>query len=218
MTWTPAEPVLPWLYAPLPADHPAAQFALALAEPESGGTLTAIADPASDDPLICYCFGVTRNTLRRIALQQEIHDTASLTQAARAGGGCGSCQPDLQDLLQELWQEVADRGYVVLCHEHGITPGGESADSPDAALAESFEALPALAQVAKITEILNKEVRPWLQGDGGDLTLVDVEGHRVLVSLVGACGTCPASLLTLRGLVEERLRQYVSPRLEVIAV
>jgi NifU-like protein len=48
--------------------------------------------------------------------------------------------------------------------------------------------------------------------------LVDVEGDRVLVQLKGACGSCASSLITLKEVIEERLRQEVLPSLIVEAV
>jgi NifU-like protein len=61
-------------------------------------------------------------------------------------------------------------------------------------------------------------LRPYLQEDGGDVELVDVEGDRVLVQLKGACGSCASSLITLKEVIEERLRQEVLPSLIVEAV
>lgn len=214
MTWSLPEPRWADLYIPDPPGRQSAGTPLLV---DDAATVVIPAQPESD-PLICYCFGVPERLLKQAALQHELHEVADLTAHTRAGGGCGSCHPDLEDLLRELWREVEARGYVVLCHELGVTPGGLAELTTDDSLAAAYDSLPGLAKVARITDVLNKEVRPYLQGDGGDLTLIDVDGDRVIVHLIGSCSSCAASTLTLRGLVEERLRQYVSPRLEVIAV
>lgn len=53
-------------------------------------------------------------------------------------------------------------------------------------------------------------IRPYLQADGGDVELVDVtEDGVVTVSLVGACGGCPMSQMTLRNGIEAALREQV---------
>ena len=53
-------------------------------------------------------------------------------------------------------------------------------------------------------------VRPFLQADGGDVELVDVqEDGTVLVRLEGACCGCPMSQMTLKAGIEERLREQV---------
>lgn len=53
------------------------------------------------------------------------------------------------------------------------------------------------------------KIRPALQQDGGDVELVAVEGGVVKVRLVGACGGCPMSQLTLTQGVERILKAEV---------
>ena len=63
-------------------------------------------------------------------------------------------------------------------------------------------------------------IRPALQADGGDIVLrsVDEETGKVEVELVGACGTCPASTVTMRAGIERILRDRVEGVTEVVAV
>jgi len=63
-------------------------------------------------------------------------------------------------------------------------------------------------------------IRPALQADGGDIFLREVdEDHGVVtVTLVGACGTCPASGDTLKAGIERIMRDRVEGVTEVIAV
>jgi Fe-S cluster biogenesis protein NfuA len=71
---------------------------------------------------------------------------------------------------------------------------------------------------AKIEEIINR-VRPFLQRDGGDVELVEItEDDVVKVRLVGACGTCPMSIMTLKGGIEAELRKHVPGIKAVVAV
>ena len=74
-----------------------------------------------------------------------------------------------------------------------------------------------LQKIERIQSILN-DLRPYLQEDGGDVELVDVEGDRVLVQLKGACGSCSSSLITVKEVIEERLRRQVLSSLTVEAV
>lgn len=59
----------------------------------------------------------------------------------------------------------------------------------------------------KIEEVI-EEIRPAVRADGGDVELVsfDAEEGRVELRLVGACHSCPHSLMTLKGGIEQRLR------------
>jgi Fe-S cluster biogenesis protein NfuA len=73
------------------------------------------------------------------------------------------------------------------------------------------------AKLATIREMLDTEVRPYLQGDGGDLHVVDLEGKVLKVHYQGACGSCPSSISgTLAGI--EGMVRRIDPDLEVIAV
>jgi Fe-S cluster biogenesis protein NfuA len=63
-------------------------------------------------------------------------------------------------------------------------------------------------------------IRPALQADGGDMVLRDVneETGVISVTLVGACGTCPASTQTLKAGIERIMRDRVDGVTEVVAV
>jgi Fe-S cluster biogenesis protein NfuA len=69
----------------------------------------------------------------------------------------------------------------------------------------------------RINEILDEQVRPYLQGDGGDLYVLGLQGNQLTVHYQGACGSCPSSLSgTLAGI--ESLVRQIEPDIEVIAV
>jgi len=58
-----------------------------------------------------------------------------------------------------------------------------------------------------------EEVRPAIQADGGDVSLVGIEGSTVRVSLHGACKGCPMANSTLADFVAERIKLY-SPEID----
>ena len=64
--------------------------------------------------------------------------------------------------------------------------------------------------------VLDQEIRPYLQSDGGDLHVLSLSGNQLIVHYQGACGTCPSAISgTLQG-IESRLRT-LEPDIEVIA-
>lgn len=70
----------------------------------------------------------------------------------------------------------------------------------------------------KVQKIID-EIRPALQADGGNIELVEVsEDGVVKVRLMGACGSCPMSQLTLKRGVEARLKAKVPEVKEVVSV
>ncbi|WP_028594057.1 NifU family protein [Paenibacillus assamensis] len=68
-----------------------------------------------------------------------------------------------------------------------------------------------------VLEVLDK-LRPFLQRDGGDVELVDVEDGIVKLRLMGACGSCPSSTITLKAGIERALVEEVEGVKEVVQV
>ena len=69
----------------------------------------------------------------------------------------------------------------------------------------------------RVEEVL-EQIRPTLIADGGDVELVDVSNDGLVkVQLVGACGSCPFSLMTLKNGIEARLKELVPEVREVIS-
>ena len=74
-------------------------------------------------------------------------------------------------------------------------------------------------EITKKVSASIETVRPFLQNDGGDISLVEVTDDLVVkVKLLGACGTCPYSLMTLKNGVEQAVRRDVPEIKEVVAV
>jgi Fe-S cluster biogenesis protein NfuA len=70
----------------------------------------------------------------------------------------------------------------------------------------------------RVSEVLEK-IRPALQGDGGDVELIDVtEDGIVKVRLKGACAGCPMSQMTLKQGIESTLKQEIPEVKQVVSV
>lgn len=70
----------------------------------------------------------------------------------------------------------------------------------------------------KVKTVLD-EIRPYLKADGGDAELVEVsEDGIVKLKLLGACGHCPMSIMTLKMGIEKRIKEKVPEVKEVVAV
>jgi Fe-S cluster biogenesis protein NfuA len=66
----------------------------------------------------------------------------------------------------------------------------------------------------QVQEVLDK-LRPFLLRDGGDVELVDIEEGIVKLRLMGACGSCPSSTITLKAGIERALIEEVPGIVEV---
>jgi len=72
----------------------------------------------------------------------------------------------------------------------------------------------------RVEEVVNKEIRPVLMRDGGNIAIVDVDESQgiVKVQLLGACGGCPLSMITLTSFVERYLKSKVPKVKKVVPV
>jgi NFU1 iron-sulfur cluster scaffold homolog, mitochondrial len=68
-----------------------------------------------------------------------------------------------------------------------------------------------------INGLLDEQIRPYLQGDGGDLHVLGLEGNRLTVHYQGACGSCPSSMSGTLVSIEHMLKT-IEPDIEVVAV
>lgn len=71
-------------------------------------------------------------------------------------------------------------------------------------------------ELQKIEEILDRTIRPGLQGDGGDIEVIKFQDNKVYVSYQGACGTCPSSTTGTLLAIEGILKDEFNPDVEVI--
>jgi Fe-S cluster biogenesis protein NfuA len=71
-------------------------------------------------------------------------------------------------------------------------------------------------ELQKIEEILDRTIRPGLQGDGGDIEVIKFEDDKVYVMYQGACGTCPSSTTGTLMAIEGILKDEYDPKIEVI--
>ena len=139
--------------------------------------------------------------IRKVALENNLHSVAEITDYTKAGGACGRCLDQIQEILDSIWRE------------HPAEDSGSQSDK-----AKAFASLSVVQKVIRVQEVIDKEIRPALEKDGGSIELVDIEGNMVKVRLKGRCAACPNSTLTLKKLVQSKLNEFVSEDLTVSEV
>jgi NifU-like protein len=147
------------------------------------------AAPKEDGEIVCECFGITDREILRVVQENHLRTVEDVTDYVKAGGGCGKCHEGIQALIDTVL---------------GTAP-----------LAAKPRRLTNLQKIKLIEETMDREIRPMLRKDGGDIELIDVDGNNVQVSLRGACASCQMSQVTLKDYVESKLRELVTPELEV---
>ena len=140
--------------------------------------------------IVCECFGVTDVEIERAVRENNLTAVEDVTDYTKAGGGCESCH----DKIQEIIDKVHGKPHIAHRKPSQLTN---------------------IQKIQLIQETLEREIKPSLKQDGGDIELIDVDGNTVLVKLRGTCATCVASQVTLKHYVESKLREMVTPELVV---
>jgi Fe-S cluster biogenesis protein NfuA len=72
--------------------------------------------------------------------------------------------------------------------------------------------------ISRVEEAL-KQIRPYLEADGGNVSLVEVTpDYIVKLELHGACKTCSMSMMTMKAGIEESIRRAVPEIISVEAI
>jgi NifU-like protein len=143
--------------------------------------------------IVCHCFGVTEEEIERVVRDNRLTTIEQVTNYCKAGGACGKCHGDIAAIIARV---------------RGERP-------PAATRKPAPPRLTTLQKIKLIEETMEKEIRPALKKDGGDIELIDVVDNRVQVALRGMCAHCQVARFTLKDVVEARLREFVSPDLVI---
>ena len=148
-----------------------------------------------EDHIVCTCFGVSENEIRRVATENGLTTVDQVTDFCKAGGGCGMCRKDIQNILDDLLNKK---------------PEQETVQEPPK------KRMTNLQKIKLIEEVLDREIRPQLKKDGGDLELIDVEGNTVTIAFRGMCAGCRSAAFTRQDFIQGKLREFVDPELVVV--
>jgi NifU-like protein len=136
--------------------------------------------------LVCRCLGVASPRIYAAARAQGLASVAEVTKCVRAGGGCGMCHPEIEEILAEVRGEAVDPAVSL---ENQLVCREETR--------------------ARVEGSLESLIRPRLEALGATLEAVAIAGLRVRVRLGGAPDEGAARLLV------EQLRKYVCEDLEI---
>ncbi len=149
--------------------------------------------PSEEGTIICKCFGVTDKVIERVIRENNLGSIEQVTNYTKAGGGCKSCHPDIQQIINDV------RG-------------------PAVAVAPEPKPVKKMSNIKKmqlVQETIEKEIRPVLMSGGDDVELEDIDGDTVYVSFQGNCIHNATSKEKVRHTVEAKLRELVTEDLVV---
>ncbi|HEX9022772.1 MAG TPA: NifU family protein, partial [Geobacteraceae bacterium] len=123
--------------------------------------------------------------LKKVIAANKLHTAEQVTHFTKAGGACGGCIPKIKELIAEVFHETVRE------------------------VQKKPEKLTNLRKMQLIQDVLEKEIRPLLWADGGDLELIDIAGSTVQIAFRKACAGCVSSGYTAK-FVEQKLRDLVT--------
>lgn len=138
------------------------------------------------DKIVCTCFNVTEGQIWEAIKINKLKTLEEVTNYTKAGGACGRCKSLIKDILETYWKK------------HGVEPQ-----------------LTTTQKILKISKVIEQQISPELQKDGGDIEFIDLDGNTVKVKLIGMCSGCKNSIRTLKVFVENILKEKVDANLVV---
>ena len=145
------------------------------------------------EKIVCHCFNVSEETIIKAIRTNHLKTVEDVTHFTKAGGGCGRCKGDIQRILDKV------NG---ACELHVATP-------------KTFGQMTVVEKIKAIEHVLEQDVRPKLNLDGGSVELVDLAGSVVKVRLTGMCSGCAGAMGTLKNFIEKTLKEKVDASLSV---
>lgn len=144
------------------------------------------------EKIVCHCFNVSEETIIKAIRANHLKTVEDVTHFTKAGGGCGRCKGEIQKILDK------------------VNGADEASNAP-----KTFAQMTLVEKIRKIEQVLESDVRPMLNMDGGSAELVDLNGTVVKVRLVGMCSGCAGAAGTLKHVIEKALQEKVDPSLTV---
>ena len=144
----------------------------------------------SAEKVVCTCFGITENMIWDAIKVNGLKTVEEITNYTKAGGACGKCKNIIKDIIDTYHKKEA-------IEEITLSPA---------------------QKILKINNVIENQISPELRKDGGDITLIDIDGNKVMVKLRGKCSGCKNSRLTLKAFVERTLQDAVDKNIEVVEV
>jgi NifU-like protein len=144
--------------------------------------------------IICKCFNVSEETIIKAIRANNLTTIEDVTHFTKAGGACGQCKGQIRQILNKVL----------------------SCEVPSAKLqSKNFKDLTIVEKIKTVEKILNEDVKPKLNLDGGSVELVDINDRVITVRLLGMCAGCAGAGITLKNFIEKVLREKLYADIEV---
>ncbi|MCG6200161.1 Fe-S cluster assembly protein NifU [Psychromonas antarctica] len=152
------------------------------------------ADDHEEGKLICRCFAVDEGKISRAVEKHSLSSIDDVINYTKAGGACTGCHEKIERVIDA----------VLAKKKAACSSSSNFVNYPVEAAAGSFASAVSLGDqlTQNVREIISN-LRPYLQVDGGDVSLVQASEHLITVSLSGACTGCMMTDITMGWLQDQ---------------
>ncbi len=145
------------------------------------------------EKIVCKCFNVSEEAIIKAIRTNHLTTVEDVTHFTKAGGACGQCKGEIQKILDKV---------------NGACELPQQAPKP-------YDQMTLVEKIKAIEKVLEEEIRPKLNMDGGSVELVDLSGNTVKVRLTGMCSGCAGAQGTLKNFIEKVLQDRLFSGLSV---
>ena len=162
-------------------------------------------DDHEEGDLVCKCFAIDAVMIEDTVRANGLKTREEVTNYTKAGGGCSACHEKIEDVL------IAVNGRLYNSEpKPKKVPAGMLNATPVKLPLTNYQ------RIRKIEDTL-EAIRPTLQRDHGDVTLIEVDGRKIYVTLSGACQCCQMESATLGG-IQHKLVEALGELVQVLPV
>lgn len=145
------------------------------------------------EKIVCKCFNVSEEAIIKAIRTNHLTTVEDVTHFTKAGGACGQCKGEIQKILDKV----------------------NGAQQTAQTVSKTYEQMTLVEKIKAIEKVLEEEIRPKLNMDGGSVELVDLNGNTVQVRLTGMCSGCAGAQGTLKNFIEKVLQDRLFKGLTV---
>ena len=140
------------------------------------------------EKMVCTCFEVSENAIWDAIKINGLKTVEEVTNYTKAGGACGKCKAAIQDIIDTYYNKQKN----------------------------DIEKLTPTQWILKVNNVIETQISPELQKDGGDIELVDIKNKTIYVKLKGRCSGCKNSTMTLKNFAQKVLQDSLGTDITVI--
>lgn len=165
--------------------------------------------------MVCECARISLGTIKEVIKLNDLHSVEEITQYTKAGAFCKSC-------VKPGGHEARENYLIDLLAQTRAEMDGERLkNSTQADLA--FDEMTMVGQLKAVEAVLDSEIRPMLQGDGGDMEVIDIQKAEgaaidIYIRYLGACSGCSSGSGATLYAIESVLQEELSPNIRVLPV